>query len=100
MPKPALTWFKAAFVPGCIAAVALVSFQPPPALAAHCPRGQLYRVSMGRCVPKESRLGREVVGERLARIRRPFFPILRAEPDYYEDTPIPAGRGETPRISP
>jgi hypothetical protein len=73
-------------------------------LAAHCPRGQIYRVSMERCVSKTSRLARDFVG--VTRINKTparaqvIFPILRPEPDYHAVTPIPVGRGETPRISP
>ena len=38
------------------------------AQAAHCRKGQLYRVSMHRCVPAGSKLGREIRGRRYAKL--------------------------------
>jgi hypothetical protein len=52
-----------------------------PALAAHCPHGQLYRVHLDQCVDLHSRLALAYVAWRaLAPVRRPDLPPRSAAP--------------------
>jgi len=80
-----------------------------PAFAAHCRHGMIYRVSMGECVSKHSRLAHGFVRartrhERVARVARvttvpktyreraPFFPVLND--DWYVNALIPAEKAD------
>jgi hypothetical protein len=63
----------------------------PPASAAHCRHGLIYRVSRGVCVSKASRAARGFV-------RRTTTKHHESPRDYYVEILIPAGRGATPRV--
>lgn len=60
-----------------------------PAEAAHCRKGQIYRVSMHKCVAASSRLGREIKHGRRYAVRVERRKPRREKPGWYADILLP-----------